>query len=73
MRHRRTRYRYDPRVAITGLVIGMLILAVGLLTGHPDVAGALAMATVISSASVASIRVPDRPADPDGRERARRG
>ena len=71
MRHRRTRYRYDPRVAITGLVLGLLILAAGLLSGHPDIAGALTIATVVSSASVASIRIPDRPAG-SGREQGGR-
>jgi hypothetical protein len=71
MHHRRMRYRYDPRIAITGLVIGLLILAAGPLTGHPDIAGALTMATIIGSASIAYVRVPDRPAG-RGRDGVRR-
>jgi hypothetical protein len=65
------RYRYDHRVAITGLVLGVLILAGGLLTGHRDTAGALTIATIICSTMVAYVRVPDRPTDPD-RDRAGR-
>jgi hypothetical protein len=55
------RYRYDHRVAITGLVLGLLILAGGLLTGLREEAGALAMATVVTSAVVAYVRVGGRP------------
>jgi hypothetical protein len=55
------RYRYDHRVAITGLVLGLLILAGGLLTGLREAAGALAMATVVTSAVVAYVGVGGRP------------
>ena len=30
------RYRYDHRVAIAGLVVGLLVLAGGLLTGYRE-------------------------------------
>jgi hypothetical protein len=55
------RYRYDHRVAITGLVLGLLILAGGLLSGLREEAGALAMATVVTSAVAAYVRVGGRP------------
>ncbi|HJT99982.1 MAG TPA: hypothetical protein VJ966_02110 [Actinomycetes bacterium] len=55
------RYRYDHRVAIAGLVLGLLVLAGGLLTGHREEAGALAMATVVTSTLVAYVRVGGRP------------
>ena len=58
------RYRYDHRVAITGLVLGLLILAGGLLTGYREEAGALAMATIVTSALVVYVRIGGRP-DPD--------
>jgi uncharacterized membrane protein (UPF0136 family) len=54
------RYRYDHRVAIAGLVLGAFVLAAGLLTGQREAAGALTMATVITSTLVAYVRVPDR-------------
>ena len=57
------RYRYDHRVAIAGLVLGLLILAGGLVTGYRE-AGALAMATIVTSALVAYVRIGGRP-DPD--------
>ena len=55
------RYRYDHRVAITGLVLGLLILAGGLLTGYRQEAGALAMASIVTSTLVAYARVGGRP------------
>jgi len=55
------RYRYDHRAAIAGLVLGLLILAGGLLTGYREQAGALAMATVVTSTIVAYVRVGGRP------------
>ena len=62
------RYRYDHRVGITGLVLAAVILAAGLLTGHRATAGALAMATAVTSTLVAYVRVPGRPAR-EGRRR----
>jgi hypothetical protein len=55
------RYRYDHRVGIAGLVLGLLVLAGGLLTGHREEAGALALATVVTSTLVAYVRVGGRP------------
>jgi hypothetical protein len=65
----RHRYRYDHRVAIAGLVLGALILAGGLLTGHRETAGALTMATIVTSTMVAYVRVPARPDEEGGRRR----
>jgi uncharacterized membrane protein (UPF0136 family) len=66
------RYRYDHRVAVAGLVLGALILAAGLLLGHRETAGVLAMATIVTSTLVAYVRVPDRPAEPGPEEGDRR-
>ena len=46
------------------VVLGLLILAGGLLTGYREEAGALAMATIVTSALVAYVRIGGRP-DPD--------
>ena len=43
------RYRYDHRVAIAGLVVGAVILVGGLLTGNRDTAGAISLATIVTS------------------------
>ena len=62
------RYRYDHRVAIAGLVVGAVILVGGLLTGNRDTAGAITLATIVTSTMVAWVRVPGRPGDrPAGR------
>jgi hypothetical protein len=66
------RYRYDHRVAIAGLVVGLLILAAGLLSGHREAAGAVTMATIITSTMVAYTRVPGRPHGADERQSRRR-
>jgi hypothetical protein len=55
------RYRYDHRVAIAGLVVGAVILVGGLLTGNRDTAGAISLATIVTSTMVAYVRVSDRP------------
>jgi hypothetical protein len=57
------RYRYDPRVAVAGLVIGAVILVGGLLTGNKEAGGAVALAAIVTSTMVAYVRVPDRPGD----------
>ena len=66
------RYRYDHRVAVAGLVLGALIVATGLLLGHRETAGVLAMATIVTSTLVAYVRVPDTPAEPGPDEGGRR-
>jgi hypothetical protein len=66
------RYRYDPRVAIVGLVLGALLLAGGLLTGHREEAGALAILTITCSTLVAYTRVPGRPTGQGDGARRRR-
>jgi uncharacterized membrane protein (UPF0136 family) len=66
------RYRYDQRVAIAGLALGALTMAVGLLFGHREAAGALAMATIVTATLVAYARVPDRPTEPGQEEGGRR-
>ena len=59
------RYRYDHRVGIIGLALAAVILAVGFLTGHRQLSGSLAMATVVTSTLVAHYRVPSRSDDTD--------
>ena len=66
------RYRYDHRVAVAGLVLGAVIMAGGLLLGHREAAGAIAMAAIITSTLVAYVRVPDTPAEPGPDEGGRR-
>ena len=59
------RYRYDHRVAVAGLVVGAVILVGGLLTGNRDTAGAISLATIVTSTMVAYVRVPGRPGPGD--------
>jgi hypothetical protein len=66
------RYRYDHRIAIAGLVVGLFILAAGLLSGHREAAGAVTMATIITSTMVAYTRVRGRPGGADERQSRRR-
>ena len=55
------RYRYDRRVAITGLILGAVVLVGGLLAGDRETAGAIAVAIIVTSTLVAYVRVPNRP------------
>jgi hypothetical protein len=51
------RYRYDRRVAITGLILGAVVLVGGLLAGDRETA----VAIIVTSTLVAYVRVPNRP------------
>jgi hypothetical protein len=62
------RYRYDHRVAIAGLVLGLLILAGGLLTGYREEAGAWPWPPSSPRPLVAYVRLGGRPGpDREGR------
>jgi hypothetical protein len=56
-------------MAIAGLVLGVVILVGGLLTGDRDAAGAVSLAAIVAATMVAYVRVPDRP---DGKPGGRR-
>lgn len=55
------RCRYDRRVAITGLILGAVVLVGGLLAGDRETARAIAVAIIVTSTLVAYVRVPNRP------------
>jgi hypothetical protein len=46
-------HRYNQRVGLIGLLLGVVILAVGFVTQHARLAGSLAMATIAVSAIAA--------------------
>ena len=39
--------RYNQKVGLVGLLLGVIILAIGFLTQHAQLAGSLAMATIL--------------------------
>jgi hypothetical protein len=46
-------HRYNQKVGLIGLLLGLIILAIGFVTHHPRPAGSLAMATILVSAIAA--------------------
>ena len=46
-------HRYNQKVGLTGLLLGVVILAIGFATQHARLAGSLAMATILTSALAA--------------------
>ena len=46
-------HRYNRKVGLIGLLLGLIILAVGFATDHARLAGSLAMATILTSALAA--------------------
>jgi hypothetical protein len=46
-------HRYNQKVGLTGLLLGVVILAIGFVTQHARLAGSLAMATILVSAIAA--------------------
>lgn len=40
-------HRYNHKVGLVGLLVGVIILAIGLITHHAELAGSLAMATIL--------------------------
>ncbi len=43
-------HRYNQKVGLIGLLVGVVILAIGFATQHARLAGSLAMATILTSA-----------------------
>ena len=52
-------HRYNQKVGLIGLLLGVVILAVGLATQHARLAGSLAMAAILTAA-LAAYYVPGR-------------
>lgn len=46
-------HRYNRKVGLIGLLLGLIILAIGFATQHARLAGPLAMATILTSALAA--------------------
>ena len=46
-------HRYNRKVGLIGLLLGLIILAIGFATQHARLAGSLAMATILTSALAA--------------------
>lgn len=46
-------HRYNQKVGLIGLLLGVVILAIGFVTQHARLAGSLAMATILVSAIAA--------------------
>jgi hypothetical protein len=46
-------HRYNQKVGLIGLLLGLIILVIGFVTHHPRPAGSLAMATILTSALAA--------------------
>jgi hypothetical protein len=67
-------HRYNRKVGVIGLLLGVVILAVGFLTQHARLAGSLAMATILTSALAAyypASNDPDRSTATDHEPRSR--
>jgi hypothetical protein len=66
-------HRYNQKVGLIGLLLGVVILAIGFATDHARLAGSLAMATILTSALAAyyypASNGPDRTAAPDREHR----
>jgi hypothetical protein len=62
-------HRYNQKVGLIGLLLGLIILAIGFATDHARLTGSLAMATILTSTLAAYYypagNGPDRPAAPD--------
>jgi hypothetical protein len=70
-------HRYNQKVGLIGLLLGVIILAIGFLTRHAQLAGSLAMATILVSV-IAAYYYPypagndaERPAATDQEHRSR--
>jgi hypothetical protein len=68
-------HRYNQKVGLIGLLLGVVILAIGFAADHARLAGSLAMATILTSA-LAAYYYParhdrDRTAAPDREHRSR--
>ncbi len=68
-------HRYNQKVGLIGLLLGVVILAIGFATDHARLAGSLAMATILTSA-LAAYYYPasshsDQSATPDQEHRSR--
>ena len=68
-------HRYNQKVGLIGLLLGVIILAIGFLTRHAQLAGSLAMATILVSV-IAAYYYPagndvERPAATDHEHRSR--
>jgi hypothetical protein len=46
-------HRYNQKVGLIGLLLGVVILAIGFATDHARLAGSLAMATILTAALAA--------------------
>jgi hypothetical protein len=68
-------HRYNQKVGLVGLLLGVVILAIGFATGHARLAGSLAMATILISALAAyyypASNDPDRTTATDHEPRSR--
>ena len=67
-------HRYNQKVGLVGLLLGVIILAIGFVTHHAQLAGSLAMATILVSAIAAYYAAgndAERPAATDQEHRSR--
>jgi uncharacterized membrane protein YphA (DoxX/SURF4 family) len=69
-------HRYNQKVGLIGLLLGVIILAIGFITRHAQLAGSLAMATILVSVIAAYYYYPagndaERPAATDQEHRSR--
>ena len=68
-------HRYNQKVGLIGLLLGVVILAIGFATQHARLAGSLAMATILVSALAAHYypahNNTERPAATDHEHRSR--
>jgi hypothetical protein len=68
-------HRYNHKVGLVGLLLGVIILTIGFVTHHAQLAGSLAMATILVS-TIAAYYYPqgndaDRSAATDQKHRSR--
>jgi hypothetical protein len=68
-------HRYNQKLGLIGLLVGLIILAIGFATQHARLAGSLAMATILTAA-LAAYYYPagndsDRTAAPNREHRSR--
>ena len=68
-------HSYNHKLGLIGLILGLVILAIGFITHHAQLAGSLAMATILVSALAAHYypadNGSDRPAATDQEHRSR--
>jgi hypothetical protein len=55
--------RYNQKVGVLGLLVGVIILTIGFLTQHAQLAGSLAMATILVSVIAAHYSPADNDSD----------